>query len=132
MPEGNKLRVLVVEDEILIRKYIISILEDLDCLIAGETSTGEESITLARQIAPDLILMDIRLAGDIDGITAAKSISAISDIPVIFMSAYVKENDMEFETIRSFKGFLGKPVESHDLEPLIHIIKKESVNNEIA
>jgi len=116
-------RVLIVEDEILIRKYIVDMLESMNCVIAGESSTGENAVSLSKKEKPDLVLMDIRLAGKLNGIQAAKQISDLYGTPIIFMSAYEYENNPEYAEIKSFQGYLSKPVESHDIEPYIKRIR---------
>jgi CheY-like chemotaxis protein len=76
-------RVLVVEDEILIRKYVALLLESVGCTIVGETAYAEKAILLAKEKSPDLILMDIRLKGGIKGIGTGKLFSQCKDFGLI-------------------------------------------------
>jgi len=108
-------RVLVVEDEILIRKYIILLLESVGCTVVGETSYAEKAIRLAREKSPELILMDIRLKGEMDGIEAAREISSHSNAAILFMSAYDYQKQTEVRQIPNMLGYLKKPVEDYDL-----------------
>lgn len=108
-------RVLVVEDEILIRKYIILLLESVGCTVVGETSYAEKAIRLAREKSPELIIMDIRLKGEMDGIEAAREISSHSNAAILFMSAYDYQKQTEFQQIPNMLGYLKKPVEDYDL-----------------
>ncbi|MGD2085883.1 MAG: response regulator [Candidatus Aminicenantes bacterium] len=108
-------RVLVVEDEILIRKYVVLLLESVGCTIVGETGYGKKAIPLAREKLPELILMDIRLKGDMDGIEAAKQISSHSNAAILFMSAYDYQKKVEAQHISNTLGYLKKPVEDYEL-----------------
>lgn len=109
-------RVLVVEDEILIRKYVVLLLESVGCTVVGETSYAEKAIRLAREKSPELILMDIRLKGDMDGIEAAKKISNHSNAAILFMTAYDYQKPVEAQQIPNTLGYLKKPVEDYELE----------------
>lgn len=112
-------RVLVVEDEILIRKYVILLLESVGCTIVGETAYAEKAIRLAREKSPELILMDIRLKGDMDGIEAAKEISSHSNSAILFMSAYDYQKQVEAQQIPNTLGYLKKPLEDYELGPYL-------------
>ena len=112
-------RVLVVEDEILIRKYVILLLESVGCTIVGETDYAEKAIPLAREKSPDLILMDIRLKGDMDGVEAAKEISSHSNAAILFMSAYDYQKKVETLEIPNTLGYMKKPIEDYELEPYL-------------
>jgi YesN/AraC family two-component response regulator len=109
-------RVLVVEDEILIRKYVILLLESVGCTVVGETAYAEKAMLLAKEKSPDLVLMDIRLKGDMDGIDAAKEISSHSNAAILFMSAYDYQKQVEAQQIPNTLGYLKKPLEDYELE----------------
>ena len=112
-------RVLVVEDEILIRKYVILLLENVGCTVVGETAYAEKAIRLAGEKSPDLILMDIRLKGDMDGIEAAKEISSHSNAAILFMSACDYQKKVEALKIPNTLGYLNKPLEDYELGPYL-------------
>ena len=112
-------RVLVVEDEILIRKYINLLLESVGCTIVGETAYAEKAIPLAREKSPDLILMDIRLKGAMDGMEAAKEISSHSNTAILFMSAYDYQKKVETLQLPNILGYLKKPLEDYELKPYL-------------
>ncbi len=80
-------RILVVEDEKIIQLDLRYQLERLGYVVAGVASSGEEAIAKAAQLEPDLVLMDVRLKGEMDGIAAARRIRAIREIPVIYLTA---------------------------------------------
>ena len=85
---GQMARVLVVEDETMLALSIESMLEDWGHHVVGSVSTGTEAVRAASELRPDLVLMDVNLSDDLDGISAARQIRAVADIPLIFMTAY--------------------------------------------
>ena len=97
-------RVLVVEDETMLALSMESMLEDWGHDVVGSVSTGTEAVRAASELRPDLILMDVSLSDDLDGISAARQIRAVADIPLIFMTAY---SDPE---VLSRIAALGSPV----------------------
>jgi YesN/AraC family two-component response regulator len=119
-------RVLVVEDEILIRKYVNLLLESVGCTIVGETAYAERAIPLAREKSPDLILMDIRLKGDMDGVEAAKEISRHSNAAILFMSAYDYQKRVEALQLPNTLGYLKKPLEDYELKPYLERLAEKT------
>lgn len=117
------MRVLIVEDEVLIRKYVSGLIRSLGYEVAGETSSGEVAIALVDKEDPDLVLMDIRLAGEIDGIEAAKSIASRHAKPIAFMSAYPYENIVNANQIPCVYGFLNKPLAASDILPILKAVE---------
>jgi DNA-binding response OmpR family regulator len=85
---GRGLRVLVVEDETLLSIALESMLEDWGHEVVGATATGAGAVRLAREKLPEVVLMDINLAGAMDGVAAATEIRAFHDARIIFMTAY--------------------------------------------
>ena len=85
-------RVLVVEDERLVANALARNLEALGYQVVSNVASGEEALAKADETRPDLVLMDIRLEGDMDGIEAAGLITSRFDIPVIFVTAYADRN----------------------------------------
>ena len=82
------IRIQLVEDEVIVAMLMEDVLNNLGYTVSGHVTTGEDAIISAKQNPPDIILMDIRLAGIIDGIEAASSIKSEFDIPVIFLTGY--------------------------------------------
>lgn len=80
-------KVLIVEDEFLIAEYFRIIVEQLGYEVCGLVPTAEEAVTLARHAAPDVVIMDVRLAGAEDGVEAARKIRAIRPVPIIYVTA---------------------------------------------
>ena len=82
-----KARILVVEDDQIIQLDLRRHLKQLEYVVVGAASSGEEAITKATQLQPDLVLMDIRLQGAMDGIEAARQIRSYCDVPIIYLTA---------------------------------------------
>jgi PAS domain S-box-containing protein len=114
-------RILVVEDESIVAKNIQSRLKKLGYNVLALVSSGEEAIRRAEQTQPDLVLMDIVLKGDIDGVEAAKEIRARLNIPIIFLTAYADDNTLERAKIAEPFGYLLKPFEIRELRSVIEI-----------
>ncbi len=108
--EKTAASILIVEDESILAEDLGLSLENLGYLVRGKISTGEEAVKLAEELRPDLILMDIKLQGDIDGIEAAHQIRTRLDIPVVYLTGYVEEDIFDRAKRTEPYGYLGKPV----------------------
>ncbi len=116
-----KPRLLIVEDEEISARGMSRRLEDLGYTVSATVSTGEEAIRHAGKTRPDLVLMDIRLQGDVDGIEAAARIRADFDIPVIYLTAYADEATLRRAKITEPFGYILKPYEERELWSNIEI-----------
>lgn len=103
-------KILIVEDEAITAMDIENKLEDFGFNVVGIASRGEEAIKKAEDLRPDLILMDITLKGDMDGIEAADKIKSLFGIPVIYMSAFADEDTFKRIKFTNPYGFVNKPV----------------------
>src|SRR5689334_8785833 len=92
---ASKPRLVVVEDDRIVALDLTGTLEDLGYSVAGTATRGEDAIELSHRLRPDLMLMDVRLAGRIDGIEAAQSIRHTSDVPIIYLTAH-----SDFDTLQ--------------------------------
>jgi CheY-like chemotaxis protein len=101
--------ILIVEDEALIASYIQDVLEESGFVIAGIASSGVEALTVAAQTVPDLALVDIKIAGPMDGIEVALLLRARFGIPSIFLSGVADPATMQRARAASPLGFLEKP-----------------------
>jgi len=119
MTKGS--RILVVEDEMVISMEIAATLKRFGYGIAGQVMTGEEAILLAREKQPDLILMDIRLSGEMDGIEAAARIADISPIPIIFLTAHSDERTLDRAIAVDPSGYLIKPFKDRELYSAVEL-----------
>ena len=114
-------RVLVVEDDGVLALDLTETLDDLGYTVAGTAKRGEEAIELTRRLHPQLILMDVGLAGDIDGIAAAEAIRDEHDVPVVFLTAHADDETLHRATRSDASAFLVKPFKAPDLRCVIEI-----------
>jgi two-component sensor histidine kinase/AmiR/NasT family two-component response regulator len=117
----QKSKILVVEDDKIISMEIKDRLQTLGYEVPAVVFSGEEAIEKARIILPDLVLMDIRLQGKIDGIEAAENIKAECDIPVIYLTAYTDEATLQRAKVTEPYGYIVKPLEERELHSAIEI-----------
>ena len=108
-------RILVVEDEGIEALDLEQRLESLGYIVAGVVSTGEEAVRKAEEIVPDLVLMDIMLQGEMDGISAAEKIRAGCGIPVIYTTAYADEETLQRAKVTEPYGYIVKPLREREL-----------------
>ena len=112
----DKVNVLIVEDEALMALFIRRVLEREGYVISHIASTGPDAVRSAATKRPDIVLMDIRLAGPMDGIEAAESIRALYErLPVILMSGYSREDVLDRAYAIQPAGFLEKPFDISEL-----------------
>lgn len=121
-----KVKVLVVEDESIISKDIQHSLKRLGYTVVGSAATGEEAIQLAKKNTPDIVIMDIMLKGEMNGIEAAEIIKNNLEIPVIFLTAYADEATLEKAKILEPNGYIIKPFKEIDLHSSIEIAMYKS------
>jgi PAS domain S-box-containing protein len=114
-------KILVVEDEIIVARTIASQLNQLGYIVTGTASSGKAAITKAIDTKPELVLMDIILKGEMDGITTADYIRKQLDIPIIFLTAYGDEQTLERAKITQPFGYVVKPFTIKDLRIAIEI-----------
>ena len=114
-------KVLVVEDENIIALNIKSKLKKLGYSVPSIASSGEEAIKKADITFPDLILMDIMLKGDMDGVEAAEQIREKFDIPIIYLTAFSDDKILERAKLTEPYGYILKPFKENDLRTSIEI-----------
>ena len=111
----NKAQILVVEDESIVALDLQNRLKRLGYSVPVTVATGEEAVQKAAEIRPDLVLMDIRLRGDMDGIEAAQKIQTLFKIPVIYLTALADHETMQSANSASAYGYLLKPIDEQEL-----------------
>lgn len=116
----HKLRVLIVEDEYLVLMGLKSAVEELGHEVIGEANDGELAIQFARELKPDIILMDIKMP-TLDGINAAYYIQKERPVPIIIISGYAESDLVEKASSEGVMGYLVKPVSKKELEPALSI-----------
>ena len=130
-------KILIVEDENIIALDIRSMLEDLGYMVSDVVSSGEESIEKASKTRPDLILMDIKLKGNLDGITAGEVIIKQFRIPIVYLTAYSDQNTLQ--RINGGKNgdqsaVINKPFDESELQSIIDhtLTRKKRVSHQLA
>lgn len=113
--------ILVVEDEGIVAMDIQARLRSLGYAVAGHATNGEDAIALARNLRPDLVLMDIMIEGDMDGIETARRISLLSGPPVVYLTAYADERTLSRAKLTGPLGYVIKPFEDRDLKLAIEM-----------
>ena len=116
---NNKVNILIVEDELLIAKNTARKLQKFGYTVAKIVSTGRSAIDFVTQSKPDLILMDIAIKGEIDGIKTASKIKNIADIPIIFVTAYANDETLDRAAETGCYGYLIKPYKEKELQATV-------------
>ena len=119
MSTEAKARILLVEDEIITATALEKSLKNLGYDVVGIVSSGEQAVRRAAEKVPDLILMDIRLKGDMDGISAAQKIQSNYQIPVVYLTAHSDEGTVKRILHSNPYGCLFKPFKKEDLRNAI-------------
>jgi signal transduction histidine kinase/AmiR/NasT family two-component response regulator len=111
----SSLSILIVEDEAIVAADLAAKVRQLGYDVVGPTATGEEAVELASRHRPALVLMDIRLAGAMDGITAAEQIHRDCRLPVLFLTAHSDSGTVERARHAEAFGYILKPFDERDL-----------------
>ena len=114
-------KILIVEDELIEAMSFEQSLKSFGYDVVGTVSTGEEALENITHHKPDLILMDIVLKGDMDGIEAAAKIEEDFDIPIVYLTAHPEETAVKRAKLTSPYGYIIKPVNKTDLKNIIEI-----------
>jgi two-component system sensor histidine kinase/response regulator len=116
-----KARILVVEDVRFVARDIQDFLEGLGYCVPGLMATGEDAIRAVEELRPDLVLMDIGLKGEMDGIEAARRIRANSNVPVIYLTGQGDDATVQRAKLTEPFGYLRKPLNEKDLPVAIEM-----------
>ncbi|MBE7211551.1 MAG: response regulator, partial [Gluconacetobacter diazotrophicus] len=108
-------KILIVENERLISLALQRTLHKLGYVIAGTASSGEEALEKIGRAAPDLVLMDIQLDGELDGVATAERLRATHDLPIIFLTGYSDSTTLARAQITGPAGYILKPFEQREL-----------------
>ena len=119
----GKLRILVVEDESIVAMDIQHRLRKLGYAVVRVVPSGEEAVAAARDLDPDLVLMDIMLEGAMDGIESAAAIRDAQDVPVIYLTAYADEKTLQRAKITEPFGYIIKPFEDREIHSSIEMAR---------
>ena len=124
MGRGDKMKkakILIVEDEKIVAKDIQYSLENLGYTIPAIVSSGEAAIEKMSKTCPDLVLMDIKLKGDMDGVEASEQIQVRFDIPIVYLTAYSDEKLLKRARITEPFGYVIKPFKERELLSMIEM-----------
>lgn len=116
----EKMRVLVVDDESLIRMDIVEMLEDVGHEVVAEGENGEQAIELAREYSPDIIIMDVKMPV-MDGISAAKVIGDEEIAPVLLLTAFSQNDIVDKANDAGVIAYLVKPIREEQLLPAMSV-----------
>jgi len=111
----SNISILIVEDQAIIAHDLASKVQRLGYEVVGITETGEEAIELARLHRPSLVLMDIQLAGEMDGIAAAQQINRECNLPILFLTAHADLGTDERVRQAGAVGSIMKPFDKRDI-----------------
>lgn len=114
-------RILIVEDDRIVARDIQHQLSRMGHVVVGMSASGEEAVRLACSHQPDLVLMDIRLEGEMDGIEAARRIRDAQHIPVVFLTAYANDEVVQRASLTEPFGYLLKPFEEPQMRTVIQM-----------
>lgn len=118
----SETHILIVEDENIVALDIQQRLKSMGYAIAGRAITGQSAIDKAVETQPNLVLMDIRLKGDMDGIEAAEQIRNRYDIPIIYLTAHADEATLQRAKLTAPYAYLIKPFEDRELQSTIEMV----------
>jgi response regulator NasT len=117
---ARRTRILVAEDEALIRMDLAEMLGEAGYEVVGQASNGEQAVEMARELTPDLVIMDVKMPV-MDGITAAEEIGAAKICPVVMLTAFSQTELVERARDAGVMAYIVKPFTAADLAPAIDI-----------
>lgn len=116
----ERTRVIIADDESIIRMDVREMLTNLGYLVVGEVGDGRSAVNLARELRPDIVVMDIKMP-DMDGIEAAKILTEERIAPVLLLTAYSQRDLVERAKEAGVAGYIVKPFQESDLTPAIEV-----------
>jgi PAS domain S-box-containing protein len=128
----SKPRILVVEDDGVVARDIQNSLKNMGFEVCAIVPSGQKALQKAREDSPDLVLMDIKLKGDMNGTEAAGQIRAQFDIPVVYLTAYADEDILDRAKITEPFGYIVKPFEDRELNAVVKMaLYKRKMENRL-
>jgi len=118
---NNGTKIFIVEDEMIAAESLAMDLQKLGYQVVGKANTKEKAITNIKSSKPNLVLMDIKIKGEADGIDIAQSLGKIASIPVVYLTAYANSETLSRATKTSPYGYLVKPYKIDELNTTISI-----------
>lgn len=114
-------KILIVEDEAVVSLDISRRLEKMGYEVMGRLASGEEAMEMIQEERPDLVLMDINLQGELDGIETATKLYKEYNLPVIYLTAYAGDSTLERAKVSKPYGYILKPFKERELHAAIEI-----------
>src|SRR5512140_1988055 len=126
-------QIMIVEDQGIVAQDLRNTLLGLGYSVPAVVSTGPEAIARAEELHPDLILMDIVLHGDLDGVETAREIRRRADIPIVYLTAYADERTLERAKRTGPFGYIIKPFEDRDVSTTVEVaLHKHQVDHQVS
>lgn len=119
--EGRKIKILIVEDEGIIARDLQYSIKNFGWLCTGVARSGREALNMASAIKPDVVLMDIKLEGEMDGIQTASKMQFFLDAPIIYLTAFTNNEILNRAKTTLPYGYLVKPVEERHLQVTVEM-----------
>ena len=131
----KKLKILLADDEAILRLDLREMLTDAGHEIVGEAANGEEAVKLARELKPEFIIMDVKMPV-MDGLTAAKIISSENIAPILLLTAYSQQDIVDKASAAGGIAYLVKPIREEQLFPAMEIAESrfremQTLNDEL-
>ncbi len=118
----ERTRVIIADDESVIRTDLREMLTNLNYLVVGEAGDGQSAVNLAREVTPDVVIMDIKMP-DMDGIEAASILTRERVAPVLLLTAYSQRELVDRAKEAGVVGYLVKPIRENEVVPAIEIAR---------
>ena len=115
-------RVVVVEDESLIRLDLVEMLTEAGYEVVGQAGDGESGVRLVRELRPDVVLMDVKMPV-LDGVSAAEALAADDIAPIVLLTAFSQSDLVERALAAGVQGYVVKPFSMADLRPAIELAR---------
>ncbi len=122
MDTPEQVRILLVDDEALIRMGLRVMLRDLGYEVAGEAADGQDAVAKVAALDPDVVIMDIKMPG-MDGLEATRRIMAARSVPIIVLTAYNQRSLVAEAAGAGVLAYLMKPVRESDIGPAIEVAR---------
>ncbi len=116
----ERTRVIIADDESILRMDLQETLVELGYLVVGQVGDGQSAVSMARELEPDVVVMDIKMPG-MDGIEAARILTEEKIAPVVLLTAYSQKDLIERAKEAGVVGYLVKPFREADLSPAIEL-----------
>ncbi len=116
----DRIRVIIADDESIIRMDLREMLANLGYLVVGEVGDGRSAVNLSRELRPDIVIMDIKMP-DMDGIEAARILTEEKIAPVLLLTAFSQRDLIERAKEAGVAGYIVKPFRESDLAPAIEV-----------